>query len=392
MSKQTKSAPPVRKNADDHTYDKGYQRWEKFNVDGALEQVDQPVWSSTSPATPASIVAPFVRPDQGSSVVSNVVGGSTKSQDRDEAERERGNEYYKQGNFEQAIKFYTRSIGFNPRNPVVYSNRAMSYLKIKDYSSAESDCSCALELDPEHTKSLSRRGTARNALGRHQAAFLDFSKVKLLDPSNKQAVSECNRTREYMKASVRKAPSQMVQIQVKELTSPVKVPLDKEKEKNEEVRVEKVEKVHLEAEESPDARKIIDKQSVSNIMNLKKKKKEAPKQCPKTRYEFERLWKELKGDLAVQFEFITETLDVVTMKKLFLKSPIEADMLVEMVEAIHSGIETDTILKIRSFVECLDSLPGMDMSLMFLSQNDKAKLSSLLCKLPPMDLKHIGKK
>ena len=48
-------------------------------------------------------------------------------------ERESGNSYFEKGDFHEAIKCYTRSIALNRRNHLSYSNRAMAYLKIKDY-------------------------------------------------------------------------------------------------------------------------------------------------------------------------------------------------------------------------------------------------------------------
>ena len=50
-------------------------------------------------------------------------------------------------------------------NYVAFSNRAMAYLKLKEYGKAEKDCSCALSIEPTHVKSLLRRANAKNAIG-----------------------------------------------------------------------------------------------------------------------------------------------------------------------------------------------------------------------------------
>ena len=50
----------------------------------------------------------------------------------------------KKGDFNGAIKCYTRCIGLNPENYIAYSNRAMAYLKAKNFACAEEDCSSAL--------------------------------------------------------------------------------------------------------------------------------------------------------------------------------------------------------------------------------------------------------
>lgn len=102
---------------------------------------------------------------------------TTKS--REELEKEEGNAHYKRGDYVAAIKSYTRCLGYNPQNAVVLSNRAMAYLKNREFANAEDDCKLALKADPTHVKSYSRRGTARNSLGKHRLALLDFTRPRL---------------------------------------------------------------------------------------------------------------------------------------------------------------------------------------------------------------------
>jgi RNA polymerase II-associated protein 3 len=70
---------------------------------------------------------------------------------------------------------------------IVLSNRAQSYLKLKRYQEAESDAHEALTLDPEHIKSLQRRGTARYYLGKLRGAGKDFEKAQQLQFSQQIA-------------------------------------------------------------------------------------------------------------------------------------------------------------------------------------------------------------
>ncbi|GBG26959.1 Peptidyl-prolyl cis-trans isomerase FKBP4 [Hondaea fermentalgiana] len=231
----------VRKNAASHTYDQGYKKWESFDVDRALAEVDgqatttgvspdqdpkaadAPIQASfpgaklsSGPVTPASIVPSDLSFPQTTSASSRhgafPDADPVEAKPRDVTERERGNDYYKKGDFAQAVKFYTRAIGFNPRSAVAYSNRAMALLKLKDFTAADADCCSALELDPTHVKSLTRRATARNALGRHRAAFVDFALVRELEPQNRQAIAELARTRELVRSSARRAPRTRVSV------------------------------------------------------------------------------------------------------------------------------------------------------------------------------------
>merc|ERR1719261_1978963 len=94
----------------------------------------------------------------------------------------------------------------NPRNYVAYSNRAMTYIKQKQWDKAEEDCCSALAVNPDHVKSYLRRGNARNGLGRHRDALRDFQNVLKREPSNKQARTKLRKTRELNKTAIRKTP------------------------------------------------------------------------------------------------------------------------------------------------------------------------------------------
>ena len=65
----------------------------------------------------------------------------------------------------------------------------------------------------------SRRGTARNFLGRHRAALRDFEKAMSFEPTNKKLHTEVRKTREAIKACVKRTPRQRVVI--RELAAPV---------------------------------------------------------------------------------------------------------------------------------------------------------------------------
>ena len=47
-----------------------------------------------------------------------------------ETHKAAGNELFKAGSFEEAVKEYSRAIELNPDSPVYYSNRAMAYLQV----------------------------------------------------------------------------------------------------------------------------------------------------------------------------------------------------------------------------------------------------------------------
>eukprot|EP01083_Nonionella_stella_P120169 359849_1 len=128
------------------------------------------------------------------------LGGSKSSQSEDEkgkiskqlaaVHKQKGNDFFKAGRFSDAIKEYTKCIEAAPSDHIPYANRAMAYLKTKDYASVERDCSKSLELNPRYVKALLRRATARKYLSQPSLALRDFKTVLKYEPSNVQALRE----------------------------------------------------------------------------------------------------------------------------------------------------------------------------------------------------------
>lgn len=115
-----------------------------------------------------------------------------------------GNEAFRRGEFERAVDHYSRCLGMNPFNGVVFSNRAMAHLMRKDFVAAEEDCHDALRLLPGHVKSYLRRAAARNGQGRHREALVDLAQVLALEPGNRQADAEVRKIRELRRTAMRR--------------------------------------------------------------------------------------------------------------------------------------------------------------------------------------------
>jgi len=84
-----------------------------------------------------------------------------------ENERLKGNEFVKSKDFDLAIKAYSRSLEINGNEPFTFANRAMAYLKMKDFKKAVGDATKAIELKPGYLKAYHRRGKANFALNNH---------------------------------------------------------------------------------------------------------------------------------------------------------------------------------------------------------------------------------
>lgn len=105
-------------------------------------------------------------------------------------EKDKGNDYFKRGDYDNAIECYTKGADLDPTNPLLPANRAMALLKQEKFGAAEIDCTMALSLDPLYTKAYLRRGTARMGLKKYSAAKEDYERVLSLEPQNKKAKSD----------------------------------------------------------------------------------------------------------------------------------------------------------------------------------------------------------
>ncbi|XP_026386779.1 outer envelope protein 64, chloroplastic-like [Papaver somniferum] len=112
-----------------------------------------------------------------------------------EIAKEKGNNSFKDKQWQKAIGFYTEAIKLNGKNAAYYSNRAAAYLELGSYLQAEADCTKAISLDKKHVKSYLRRGTAREMLGFYKEAVEDFGYALVLEPTNKRASLSADRLR-----------------------------------------------------------------------------------------------------------------------------------------------------------------------------------------------------
>ncbi|RQM19417.1 hypothetical protein B5M09_013275 [Aphanomyces astaci] len=192
-----------------HVYDKGYKKWDSFDVvrtgswthailiyalsgccsegSGHTERHSQQGEEDPEEAPPARPTS--TRPKKAVTATPKKPSPSPVNAPRDLLEKEDGNMHFMQGEFAAAVNCYSRSLSYNPRNPIVLSNRAMVHLKLQQFGKAEADCTAALAVDGGHVKSLVRRSSARNALGKHHAAFADLESALKLDSTSKSTIA-----------------------------------------------------------------------------------------------------------------------------------------------------------------------------------------------------------
>ncbi|KAK9975495.1 hypothetical protein ABG768_020751 [Culter alburnus] len=158
-----------------------YQAWDKFDVEKTLESMDV----------------------EESPVQSNESDSEVIQVDRDLAltEKEKGNQFFKDGQYDSAIECYTRAMDADPYNPVLPTNRAACFFRLKKYAVAESDCHLAIALDSKYVKAYVRRAATRAALKKHQEALEDYEMVLKLDPENSEARNEIQKLQQVLESS-----------------------------------------------------------------------------------------------------------------------------------------------------------------------------------------------
>ncbi|KAF2317493.1 hypothetical protein GH714_023027 [Hevea brasiliensis] len=109
--------------------------------------------------------------------------------------KEKGNQAFKDKQWQKAISYYTEAIRLNSKNATYYSNRAAAYLELGSFLQAEADCTEAINLDKKNVKAYLRRGTAREMLGYYKEAIEDFKYALVLEPTNKRAAVSAERLR-----------------------------------------------------------------------------------------------------------------------------------------------------------------------------------------------------
>ncbi|CAE7546791.1 TTL3 [Symbiodinium natans] len=120
------------------------------------------------------------------------------------ARKEAGNQFCKEGKWHEAAVEYTKGLdecdeNFPPdQRGLLLANRSQCWLKLSDFQKGLDDANACLELLPEHVKSLFRRATALEMLGRETEALSDFARVARVDPGNRPAVEAAQRLRAAM--------------------------------------------------------------------------------------------------------------------------------------------------------------------------------------------------
>jgi len=176
------------------SWEKGY--WRKGNAHMELGQFDE--------AAAAYKTASDLEPSNQTYKDLHQKAKKATLKGKSEAEilKMQGNEEFKKGNIETAIKLYTSALGEceddekgKATKADLYCNRAACYHQLYDPRKTADDCTQALKYNPGHTKALIRRAQALESLEKYEDALKDFENALMQAPGSDVAVKGATRIR-----------------------------------------------------------------------------------------------------------------------------------------------------------------------------------------------------
>lgn len=104
-----------------------------------------------------------------------------------------GNSAFANNQYKKAAKIYRDAIKLDPNNSILYSNRALSFIKLQDWDRALRDCTVGLSLQPDtksKVKLTYRKGLVYKSTSQMTQAKRCFEEVLEIDPTNESAKVE----------------------------------------------------------------------------------------------------------------------------------------------------------------------------------------------------------
>lgn len=107
-----------------------------------------------------------------------------------EALKEKGNEAFKNGQWQKAVDFYTEALKLDRSNAIYYSNRSAALLSLERFKEAVIDAYTATQLDPKYAKAWSRLGLAEFKLGHESRAQRAYERAIEISGADSTALME----------------------------------------------------------------------------------------------------------------------------------------------------------------------------------------------------------
>ncbi|XP_009763346.1 hsp70-Hsp90 organizing protein 3-like [Nicotiana sylvestris] len=138
-------------------------------------------------------------------------------------EREKGNQFFKEQKYPDAVKHYTESLRRNPKDPRAYSNRAACYTKLGALPEGLKDAEKCIELDPTFAKGYTRKGAIQFFMKEYEKALETYQEGLKHDAQNQELLDGVRRCVEQINKASRGdlTPEELKERQAKAMQDPV---------------------------------------------------------------------------------------------------------------------------------------------------------------------------
>ncbi|CAH1439940.1 unnamed protein product [Lactuca virosa] len=115
--------------------------------------------------------------------------------------KEEGNKRFQSRDFVGALEQYENALKLTPKThpdrAVYHSNKAACLMQMKpiDYKTVISECSMALQVQPQYVRALLRRARAFEAVGKYEMAMLDVQTLLGAEPNHRDALEIARKLR-----------------------------------------------------------------------------------------------------------------------------------------------------------------------------------------------------
>ncbi|OQV14393.1 putative Sperm-associated antigen 1 [Hypsibius exemplaris] len=171
-----------------------FTSWDKYDVHAELLKIDEKHdEEKRDRVTGCHGLAEFVRIDDKATSEKEPIALR---------EKEKGNEAYRAGDYNEALSYFNRSLSVQ-MSLVVINNRAQVYIKLKKFAEAVSDLKYILSNDSQNVKALLRLGTIYAEQKEPEKAVQYFKSASQLCPESKVAARMLERLTEQAPTTTR---------------------------------------------------------------------------------------------------------------------------------------------------------------------------------------------
>uniref|UniRef100_A0A336KDY4 CSON015246 protein n=1 Tax=Culicoides sonorensis TaxID=179676 RepID=A0A336KDY4_CULSO len=111
--------------------------------------------------------------------------------------KEKGNACVKEKKFEEAVLHYSHAIKLSPKDPILYSNRSLAFLKINQLYYAHEDAEKAIELDENWAKGYFRKAEVLFAAGQYDTSLLSYAAALQRMPNDMNIIDAARKAAQY---------------------------------------------------------------------------------------------------------------------------------------------------------------------------------------------------